>query len=99
VPRAPNRFALRRIFAWIPGEDAFTPETPAEVLSKSFRLKRAAAMLGTSPSNIEEELAARAELLSSLARKNVDSRELREYLKEYYRLRGGLKGGTLSKQD
>ncbi len=91
IPRGPNKFSLRRVFSWDADEDSFHPDSPDELLERSYRLYRLAENIGLNRDDIVEELAGRAEFLASLSKKNVDAEELRHYVREFYRIK---KSGT-----
>ncbi len=87
VPRGPNKFSLLRVFTWDPKNDSFTPSTPPELIRKSYRLRSLAESTGVEHDELEEELAQRAEMISSLAKKNLDSIAVREYVRGFYKLK------------
>lgn len=58
-----------------------------EIVDESLRLRALASDLGLSREELIDELATRSELLGSLARKGVDSSELRRYIDSFYALR------------
>jgi flagellar protein FlaI len=90
LPRGPNRFSLIRVFSWSP-DQGFVPSTINDLLKRSYRLSMIGELYGLDPDEIGDELASRMELVSSLSRKKLSSSEMREYLREFYRLRQGLK--------
>ncbi len=90
VPRGPNKVSLIRVFTWEPKSDSFVPDNPKDLLAKSYRLRQLAKAAALDLDAIMEDLSIRSEFISSLAKKNADAIETREYLKGFYRVRRGL---------
>ena len=87
IPKGPNKFSLSRIFRWVPETDSFEPSMPEEVVNKSYRLRIAMEALGIEKSDLAEELAERAEFILSLAKKDVNALQIREYISGFYKLK------------
>ncbi len=78
------------VFSWDPFTDSFKPNTPEEIIKRSYRLKQIAEANGLTPDEIIEELRQREEYIRKMLKEQVfEYDKVSKWLYEYYKKRSG----------
>jgi len=74
------------VFSWDPFTDSFKPDTPEEVISRSYRLKQVAKASGLASNELLEEIRIRARYLEEMVKDKVfDYNDVSKRLFKYYK--------------
>jgi len=76
------------VFSWDPFTDSFKPDTPEEVISRSYRLKQVAEANGLTLEELTEELKQREKYIRKMLKEQVfEYDKVSKWLYEYYKRR------------